>query len=59
MIDSQALQTFQHNTALSQGRRTFHSFSPAGRRWDEGVPAMRYGNIVAPSPHPLPLGERV
>src|ERR1700694_2420051 len=35
-----------------QGRTAFHSFSPWGRRWDEGAPAVRYGIIVTPSPHP-------
>jgi hypothetical protein len=29
-----------------------------GRRWDEGAPAVRYGNFVTPSPHPLPFGAR-
>ena len=38
-----------------QGRRAFHSFSPLGRRWDEGARAVRYGWIVTPSPQPSPL----
>src|ERR1700694_4693232 len=46
-------------TLLLQGRTTFHSFSPGGRRWDEGAPAARYGIIVTPSPHPLPTRSRV
>src|SRR5260370_796198 len=41
-----------------QGRTASHSFSPRGRRWDEGAPAVRYGIIVPPSPHPLPFGAR-
>ena len=41
-----------------QGRTAVHSFSPWGRRWDEGAPAVRYRNIVTPSPHPLPFGAR-
>src|SRR5258708_13044529 len=43
-----------------QGRTAFHSFSPWGRRWDEGAPAVRYGIIVAPFTPPSPLrGEGV
>jgi hypothetical protein len=41
-----------------EGRTAFHSFSPWGRRWDEGAPALRSGIIVTPSPHPLPCGAR-
>ncbi len=44
---------------LRQGRTASHSFSPWGRRWDEGAPAVRYGIIVTPSPHPLPMRNRV
>ena len=40
-----------------QGRTAFHSFSPGGRRWDEGAAAVRYGISVTPSPHPLPCGR--
>jgi len=29
-----------------------------GEGRDEGAPAPRYGNIVTPSPHPLPFGAR-
>src|SRR6202035_2984445 len=44
-----------HESIMSrrEGRTAFHSFSPWGRRWDEGAPALRSGIIVTPSPHPL------
>ena len=43
-----------------QGRTATHSFSPAGRRWDEGAPAARYRTHRNPLTPPPPLrGEGV
>jgi hypothetical protein len=57
---SQAIEHFESwSHGHFQGRRAFHSFSPLGRRWDEGAPAARFGIIVTPSPHPLPTRNRV
>src|ERR1700682_3598753 len=43
--------------ALCEGRTASHSFSPAGRRWDEGAPAVRYGTSSPPHPTLSPSGR--